>query len=173
VARLLPPLRSRGLLRLLALGIVPVVAIEGVVYLAARSASFGAPTEGAPAFRGAALFLRSVADGWGVVGCLVAMVGAWSLLRAEQARIVGAVLLWLALLFVPGEAVVGSRVVVGMVALAIPVAAGIAAIARAFGRAEVPAAFVLAFMCAVWPVLDGVGPIVAAHRLTVPATSRR
>jgi hypothetical protein len=152
----------------LALGLLPAL----ILYFAARDTTAVNAGEAAPGLPGALGFFRAVGEGLGVVAGLVAVAGFLWLLRERRARAFAFVVVCLALTFIPGESPLGARVCLALVALALPLAAGVAGVARAFGKAALPAALVLAFVSVVWPALDGMGRLVTAHqRISARAAS--
>jgi hypothetical protein len=163
-ARAILRLRDRGVLAWFAGAFGAGLVCALVVFFALRTSGPAGILEGAPGGRHALAFFRAVAEALGVVGGLITAVGLWFFVRERRWRAVACVAACAVLLFVPGQATEGTRVLMALWILALPLAAGILAIARSFGRAAVPAALVLTFVCLAWPVLDGMGRILLAHR---------
>lgn len=172
VIRAVLGLADRRAFRHLGAGFALVLSSALALYVGARDATAINAAEPAPGLAGALAFFRAVGEGLGVVAGLVATAGFLWLVRERRGRALAFVVACLALTLVPGESPVGARVCLALVALTLPLAAGVAGVARAFGKAALPAALVLAFVSVVWPALDGMGRLVGAHqRINAKAAS--
>jgi len=172
VIRAVLGLSERRAFRHLGAGFALVLVSALALYLGAKDAAALNAAERAPGLAGALGFFRAVGEGLGVVAGLVATAGFLWLVRERRGRALAFVVACIALTFVPGESPVGARVCLALVALTLPLAAGVAGVARAFGKAALPAALVLAFVSVVWPALDGMGRLVGAHqRVSAQAAS--